>query len=410
MKHTGQDESHLPVRNMRKFWNRVADRLDRIESAQVQGYFQDLCRETALLWSILQSVSEGIVVVDDEGQIRFLNDAAREMLGVSHRNPVSKPLLRNIADPGLFGLFEASLRDRSLVVDQEVEVRHPKRMAVRVNVFSYPLDEGQPPGTIAILRDITAEKSRQTEWFQSEKLEALVTLAAGVAHEIGNPLNSLSIHMQLMEREVRRLPKKNRQKLADTLEITKGEVRRLDDTVRRFLGAIRPSQPRYKEANINNVVESVLDFMYFEISEQDIAIEKEYDRRIPLIMVDEDQIKQAFFNIIKNAIQAMPAGGVLRTTTALHDSHVEVTFSDTGIGVPKEKINKVFEPFYTTKETGSGLGLMMVYRIVKDHAGTLTFTSEEGKGTKVTVSLPIHGKETRLLQDATTDHGASDER
>jgi two-component system, sporulation sensor kinase E len=395
---------------MRKFWSRVADRLGRIESAQVQGYFQDLCRETALLWSILQSVSEGIVVVDDEGQIRFLNDAAREMLGVSHRNPVSKPLLRNIADPGLFGLFEASLRDRSLVVDKEVEVRHPKRMAVRVNVFSYPLDEGQPPGTIVILRDITAEKSRQTESFQSEKLEALVTLAAGVAHEIGNPLNSLSIHMQLMEREVRHLPKKSRQKLSETLEVAQGEIRRLDDTVRRFLGAIRPSQPRYKEANMNTLVESVLDFLYFEISEQDIAIEKEYDPRIPPMMVDEDEIKQAFFNIIKNAIQAMPRGGVLRTATALRDSHVEVTFSDTGVGVPKEKLNKVFEPFYTTKETGSGLGLVMVHRIIKDHAGTLMFSSEEGKGTKVTVSLPLRGKETPLLQDATGDQDSSDER
>ncbi|MDP2897572.1 MAG: ATP-binding protein, partial [bacterium] len=391
---------------MTKFWSRVADRLDRIGSAQVQGYFQDLCRETALLWSILQSVSEGIVVVDREGRIRFLNDAAREILGVSQKNPVSKPLLRNIADPSLFGLFETSLRDRSLVIDKEVEVRHPKQMAVRVNVLPYRLDEGQPPGTIVILRDVTAERSRQLESFQSEKLEALVTLAAGVAHEIGNPLNSLSIHMQLMEREVQRLQKKNRlqartpalrdlQRLSDTLEIAKSEVRRLDDTVRRFLGAIRPSQLRHREANINNLVESVLDFMYFEISQQDIAIEKEYDRRIPLIMVDEDQIKQAFFNIIKNAIQAMPAGGVLRTTTRLRDSQVEVTFSDTGVGVPKEKINRVFEPFYTTKEGGSGLGLMMVYRIIKDHAGTLTFTSEEGKGTKVTVSLPLHGKETR---------------
>lgn len=421
LKRTSEDEADLWFRKMRKFWSRVADRLDRIGSAQVQGYFQDLCRETALLWSILQSVSEGILVVDREGRIRFLNDAAREILGVSQKNPVSKPLLQNIADPSLFGLFETSLRDRSLVIDKEVEVRHPKQMAVRVNVLPYRLDEGQPPGTIVILRDVTAERSRQLESFQSEKLEALVTLAAGVAHEIGNPLNSLSIHMQLMEREVQRLQKKNRlqartpalrdlQRLSDTLEIAKSEVRRLDDTVRRFLGAIRPSQLRHKEANINNLVESVLDFMYFEISQQDIAIEKEYDRRIPLIMVDEDQIKQAFFNIIKNAIQAMPTGGVLRTTTRLRDSQVEVTFSDTGVGVPKEKINRVFEPFYTTKEGGSGLGLMMVYRIIKDHAGTLTFTSEEGKGTKVTVSLPLHGKETRLLQDATGDHDGSDER
>jgi len=389
---------------MKSFWSRVADRLDKIDSTQVQNYFQDLCRETSLLWSILQSVSDGILVVDHEGRTMFLNDAARETLGISQRNLVSKPLLDCTADSRLSALFEESLRDQKMVIDREVEARHPKHMILKVNVVPYRVDEGQPLGAIVILRDITAEKHRQAESFQSEKLEALVTLAAGVAHEIGNPLNSLTIHMQLMEREIQHLPKKSRRKLTDTLEVAKSEIKRLDEIVRRFLGAIRPTQLHYKEVNINNLVESVLDFMYFEISEQDIAIEKEYDSRIPLALMDEDQVKQAFFNIIKNAIQAMPRGGVLRATTALRDSHVVVTFSDTGMGVPEDKLNRVFDPFYTTKEGGSGLGLMMVYKMVKDHSGTVELNSREGQGTTVTVSLPIHGKKTRLLKNSSEHH------
>jgi len=389
---------------MKSFWSRVADRLDKIDSTQVQNYFQDLCRETTLLWSILQSVSDGILVVDHEGRTMFLNDAARETLGISQRNLVSKPLLDCTADSRLSALFEESLRDQKMVIDREVEARHPKHMILKVNVVPYRVDEGQPLGAIVILRDITAEKHRQAESFQSEKLEALVTLAAGVAHEIGNPLNSLTIHMQLMEREIQHLPKKSRRKLTDTLEVAKSEIKRLDEIVRRFLGAIRPTQLHYKEVNINNLVESVLDFMYFEISEQDIAIEKEYDSRIPLALMDEDQVKQAFFNIIKNAIQAMPRGGVLRATTALRDSHVVVTFSDTGMGVPEDKLNRVFDPFYTTKEGGSGLGLMMVYKMVKDHSGTVELNSREGQGTTVTVSLPIHGKKTRLLKNSSEHH------
>jgi len=389
---------------MKSFWSRVADRLDKIDSTQVQNYFQDLCRETSLLWSILQSVSDGILVVDHEGRTMFLNDAARETLGISQRNLVSKPLLDCTADSRLSALFEESLLDQKMVIDREVEARHPKHMILKVNVVPYRVDEGQPLGAIVILRDITAEKHRQAESFQSEKLEALVTLAAGVAHEIGNPLNSLTIHMQLMEREIQHLPKKSRRKLTDTLEVAKSEIKRLDEIVRRFLGAIRPTQLHYKEVNINNLVESVLDFMYFEISEQDIAIEKEYDSRIPLALMDEDQVKQAFFNIIKNAIQAMPRGGVLRATTALRDSHVVVTFSDTGMGVPEDKLNRVFDPFYTTKEGGSGLGLMMVYKMVKDHSGTVELNSREGQGTTVTVSLPIHGKKTRLLKNSSEHH------
>ncbi len=399
----------LQFSSMKTFWDKVADRLDKIDSARAQGYFQNLCRQTTLLWSIFQSVSDAILVADQEGRIVFLNAAAREILGISQRNPVAKRLLGYVADPRLSELFEKGLSDRRSVTDQEVEARHPKHMVLRVNMVPYRVDEGRPSGTLVILRDVTAEKRRQNESFQSEKLEALVTLAAGVAHEIGNPLNSLAIHMQLLEREIRRLPKKTREKLMSTFQVAKSEIDRLDDVVRRFLGAIRPTQPNYKEVNVNNLVESVLDFMYFEISGQGIAIEKHYDSRIPLALMDEAEIRQAFFNIIKNAIQAMPRGGVLRVSTALRDSHVEVKFSDNGVGIPKDRLNRVFEPFYTTKEQGSGLGLMIVYKIIKDHAGAVELTSEEGKGTTVSVSLPVHGKETKLLKDSSASREGESE-
>lgn len=384
---------------MKAFWDRVANRLDKIDPVRVRGYFHDLCRESSLLWSVFQSVSEAIFVIDREGRIVFLNEAARETLGISRRNPLSKPLLAYIADHRLFELLEKGLREQNRVIDQEIETRHPKQRVLKVNMLPYKLDEGGEFGTILILRDVTAEKHRQAESFQSEKLDALATLAAGVAHEIGNPLNSLALHMQLMEREIQHLSKKSRQNLMETLEVAKGEINRLDEIVRRFLGAIRPHQPDYKEANINTIVESVLDFMYFEVSGQDIAIEKQYDSRIPLVMMDEAEMKQAFFNIIKNAIQAMPRGGVLRVSTGLRGSRVEVSFSDNGVGIPKDKLRRVFDPYYTTKEGGSGLGLMIVHKIIKDHAGAVELTSEEGEGTTVTVALPLHGKETRLLKD-----------
>jgi two-component system, sporulation sensor kinase E len=385
---------------MKTFWDKVVDRIDRIDSTQVRGHFRELSRDLRLLWSIIQSVSEAILVVDHEGHLLFLNEAARELLGISQRNPISKPLLDQIADPQVFSLLERGLGNHETVLDQEVEARHPKHMILRANMVSYEIEEGQPDGTIVIVRDITAEKYRQAEFFQSEKLESLVTLAAGVAHEIGNPLNSLGIHLQLMERELRHVAKRSRERLMDTLDVAKTEVKRLDEIVRRFLGAIRPTPLDYKEVNVNLLVESVLDFMYFEISGHDVAIEKRYDSKVPPVLMDEDQIKQAFFNTIKNAIQAMPRGGVLRVSTELRDSRVEVKFSDNGIGIPADRLNRVFDPFYTTKEGGSGLGLMIVYRIVQDHAGSVKLTSKEGEGTTVAISLPIYGKKRRLLKNS----------
>jgi two-component system, sporulation sensor kinase E len=385
---------------MKAFWDRVADRLDRIDPSRVQGYFQDLCRETSFLWSVFQSVSEGILVTDEGGRIVFLNDAARAILGISQKNPMAKPLMEYVADPRVLEVLREGFARRDRSLDQEVEARHPKQMTLRVTMLPYEPDEARPVGTILILRDVTAEKHRQAASYQSEKLDALVTLAAGLAHEIGNPLNSLAIHMQLMEREIQHLPKKSGRKLLETLEIAKAEIKRLDEIVRRFLGAIRPQQPDYTKTNINSIVESVLDFMYFEISGQDIAIEKQYDSRIPPVLLDEAQIRQAFFNIVKNAIQAMPRGGVLHVATALRDSHAEVQFSDNGVGIAKDKLPKVFNPYYTTKEGGSGLGLMIVYKIIKDHAGSVELTSEDGKGTTVSVRLPLHGKETKLLKNS----------
>jgi signal transduction histidine kinase len=249
-----------------------------------------------------------------------------------------------------------------------------------------------------ILRDVTESRRRTETAIESEKLSALTLLAAGVAHEIGNPLNSLNIHLQLMERELKNLPPESAERLRDDLRVAREEIARLDRIVSQFLRAVRPTKPDLQRVSVNDIVTETLALVDREIRDRDILVELELSKTLPQSLVDHAQLKQAFYNVIKNALQAMRSGGILRVRTEGTDTHVVVSFIDTGHGISAEQIGRIFEPYYTTKQEGSGLGLMIVQRIVREHGGTIEVESDAGRGTTVRIKLPIHEKRMRLLE------------
>jgi signal transduction histidine kinase len=236
---------------------------------------------------------------------------------------------------------------------------------------------------------------------ESERLSAITLLAAGVAHEIGNPLNSLNIHLQLMERELRKLPAVQAGRLREDLHVARDEITRLDQIINQFLRAIRPSPPELRPTSVNEVVKDALALMEHEIADRDILVEQELAKGLPRLLLDRAQLKQAFYNIIKNALQAMKSGGFLRIRTEADESNVIVSFIDSGAGIAPEHIGRLFEPYFTTKERGTGLGLMIVQRIVREHGGTIEVESDKGRGTIFRVKLPIHEKRTIRHEIAT---------
>ncbi|MFO7534696.1 MAG: ATP-binding protein [Kiritimatiellia bacterium] len=392
------------------FLDRLMDRLDRLDPESLQTYFVRLAQEKGLLETIFQAIQEGLLVLDAEGRINYMNRAAGELLGLSpdavKGQPVSKHL-RELDWNKLMGLDSGAW---SRLVRQEMEVTYPRHRIVNFYIVPLALVEKRASGAVMILRDVTPERESAAFLVESERLNAIRLLAAGVAHEIGNPLNALTIHLQLLERDLQGLPDDDRRKsLAEMTAIARSEVTRLDAIITQFLRAIRPSRPQLAPTRLEAVLQETLTLLKQDIENRGITVNLDLHEPLPSVPADREQVKQAFFNVIKNALEALTSGGEIAITVSANEQDVEVAFQDNGAGVDPEAMGRLFEPYFTTKSTGNGLGLMIVQRIVQEHGGRVEITSEPGKGTAVILFLPLHTRRLRL-PEARPDTGPRSEK
>jgi len=420
------------------FLEKLIERLGRIGPEEVQNYFLRLAQEKGFLETVFNAIQEGIIVTDSKGRITYLNEAASGLFGLEGGDVIGKRL-----DERIRGLDWESLTKSGGPVSHDMEIFYPQNRFI--NFYIVPLmiearesvaggglsavasakaDDSDPPGSlipatddqvghVMILRDITESRRTAQQTIESERLNALTLLAAGVAHEIGNPLNSLHIHLQLMERSVQNLHDGAKAELQQSIDIARSEVNRLDSIVTQFLRAIRPSRPELRPENINTIVEEAVRFFRPEIQDRDIVVEQELHSDLPLLQLDRDQMKQAFYNVIKNSLEAMKRRGTLRIRTDRDDTHVLVRFVDTGGGMSAENLSRVFEPYFTTKPSGTGLGLLIVRRIVREHGGELSIESERDKGLSLTIRLPYIDKRIRMLEAGEakpTNQGTTDSK
>lgn len=387
------------------FLDKLIGRIDRVDPESLQSFVLKLSREKGFLETLFNTIQEGIIVTGADGRIRYVNAAAGEMLGLDRDRALGDPLSRHLRDLDWEKILSADKNEWRKVMSHELEVFYPRQRFL--SFYIVPLVDAENDlvtGMAVILRDVTESRQRAETAIESEKLSALTLLAAGVAHEIGNPLNSLHIHLQLMERELKNLPPANAERLRGDLRTAREEISRLDRIVNQFLRAIRPTKPDLQRAAINEIITESLALMEREVKNRDILVELELADDLPRCLVDRAQLKQAFYNLIKNALHAMRAGGILRIRTEANESHVSVAFMDTGHGISPEQIGRIFEPYYTTKNEGTGLGLMIVQRIVREHGGLIDVESDAKRGTTVRIRLPIYEKRTRLLEAANHDH------
>jgi PAS domain S-box-containing protein len=384
--------------------DRVLGRLDTLDSVNLANLVQRLARERGLFEAIFNTIHEGILVISVDGTIEYANAAAAHLIGLREEELAGATLWRLV--PGLHPSIETLLAGGAAVpvVAREIELNYPQRRIVRLYMVPFQAEGAREESRrfAVILADVTREKQTTEQLIEDEKTSSILLLAAGVAHELGNPLNSLTIHLQLIARKLKKLKAaRDAESLAESIAVCQEEVKRLDGIITHFLEAIRPRPPDLAETNAVDVLDEVLRFQAGELKNRRITVEAETQADLPAILADRNQLKQVFFNLITNAMEAMGPGGRLKIKSRADDDSVHLMFGDSGVGIRQEDLSRLFQPYHTTKPGGHGLGLMLVQRIMRDHGGQVGIESKAGVGTVVTLTFPQKNRRVRLLKSGT---------
>lgn len=382
------------------FIDKVLARIDRLDRENIQTYVTGFVREKKETEQMLDHMGEGILLLNREGVVRYANRNAFLWLGFSRLMKGRSRIEDLVKEPPLRHFILNRLRRAHHQATEEFQVLTPREMDLRLHWI--PIEADEEKLVIIRIENLSQTKGSFEEDARLQRIESLIRLAAGVAHEIGNPLNSIQIHIELLKQEVAQLAKSKQASLYKLIDVLRSETTRLDQIVRSFLHATRNPPLRFRVETINEIIEEAVEFLRYEIEKNNILVKLKLDREMPRFLLDRNRLYQVFINLIKNGMDAMPTGGELTISTSVKDKLCLVQIQDRGEGIEPKDLPHIFEAYYTTKQEGSGLGLTQVYQAIHEHGGRIDVKSEPGHGSVFSLILPIRKEQLSLPQPRAT--------
>ena len=371
----------------KNFFDRVGGRFDELDARAKQAYLLRLARDRGFFETVFNALDEGVMVIDRQLLLRYFNPAAKELLGLPEDTSEVR-VSQLLPDLNWRMILQDESDQWTRVARQEMEILYPEPKFIQLYLVPLPED---PALAALILRDVTESRFKARNEAESNTVRAISQLGAGIAHEIGNPLNSLYLNLQLLENSTD--PEESR----EMIDVCKKEVERLDSIIHGFLSAIRPGSGSFSPVDAGNTVVEVLKFMQPEIEARKVIVKCNFPAVMPQISGNADQLKQLFYNIIRNAVQAMTNGGTLEVFGYSDQDALMLDFADTGSGVTAENLSTMFQAFKTTKSGGNGIGTMIIERICREHGADFGLVSTPGRGTVFQIRFPLGRKRMRML-------------
>ena len=383
---------------MREFIRRALQKTSRMNAEQMQSLLSLVTEEYETLNAVLDSLGTGVIVCDAFHIVVMNNKSAARILPMEFREAQDRPVWSCIRDLEISRFIEETIEAEDTVLSREFAVNELS-VTRYVSVGIMPLVQKKAVrGTVISVEDITEKKNEEMKSRRLESLASLTNLAATVAHEIKNPLGSISIYVQLLRMAVDSCDARSDSKFSEYLDIVDEEIERLNRIVVDFLFAVRPLKIELSPMDIGELIRSISTFFGEELSRANVSVVLDVADGLPGIRGDERFLRQMLVNLVKNAMSAMPDGGTLSLGARQRDDTVVISVEDSGVGIPQDVLSRVFEPYFTTKADGTGLGLTMAYKVVKEHGGDIRVKSEPGRGTTFTITLPVMRRAQKMIE------------